>query len=58
MENIKDIIQERINIEVCPICDKDMTDITIINDVKYGKIKICKKHYVANATLNKEEKNV
>jgi len=41
-----DIIKERIELGVCPICAKVTIETKIIEDLKYGKVKICKVHHV------------
>ena len=41
---MKDIVKERINLGVCPICNEITIETKIVDDPKYGSIKICKKH--------------
>lgn len=41
-----DIIAERIAIGVCPICNDVKLEYQIVEDKKYGKVKICKNHHV------------
>lgn len=41
-----DIIQERIESYLCPICGEVSVDVKSVQDNKYGEVKICKKHYV------------
>ena len=33
---------------LCPICGKDNPNVTV-NDARYGKVKVCKTHKVAQA---------
>jgi len=40
-----DKIKERIELGVCPICNKPTIETKIVNDVKYGEVKICKTHH-------------
>jgi len=42
-----DLVQERINKGKCPICNGDYgTEFQVVDDSKYGKVWVCKKHYV------------
>lgn len=50
-----DIIADRMAISVCPICAKDIgIEYQIVEDRKYGKVRICRNHEVK---LIEKEKN-
>jgi len=52
------IVSERILQGKCPICIKEIgTDFQIIEDKKYGKIWICKHHYVDQGEKNADKRN-
>lgn len=41
-----DIIKDRIELGICPICKKVTIETKVIKDIKYGEVKICKIHHV------------
>jgi len=43
---MNNLIKERINLSICPICKEVSIEIKIIKDNINGDVKICKKHYV------------
>jgi hypothetical protein len=44
---MKDIILERIQRGICPICEKPIgIEYKIVKDKKYGKVRICNNHPV------------
>lgn len=47
-----DIIKDRIDLGVCPVCTKATIETKIVEDKKYGKVKICKHHYVKGENKN------
>jgi len=40
-----DVIKERIDLGVCPICKEVTIETKAVQHPKHGKVKICKKHY-------------
>jgi len=42
------IIKDRIELGVCPICERVTIETKVVDDPKYGKVKICKQHHVDN----------
>lgn len=41
-----DIVMERIELGICPICAKVTIETKTVSDPKYGEVKICKSHHV------------
>lgn len=49
MENNLDIILDRAAQGICPICTKVIElEYRIIEDLKYGKVRICRNHKIVN----------
>ena len=41
-----DIIKDRIELNLCPICGKVTVETKTVIHNKYGEVKICKNHHV------------
>lgn len=41
-----DIIKDRIDLSLCPICAKPTIETKVVEHRKHGKVKICKHHHV------------
>ena len=53
MSDVDPKIYERINSGQCPICAKLLDDsAVVVNDVRYGKVKVCNTHKVAKAAIH------
>ena len=42
------LIEERLEQGVCPICGRVLDKLKVIQDAKYGEVKICERHEVKN----------